>query len=395
MIPLTLLMRSSLGVCVGRAALCPTYGIVRQYSCAVVLPEEFLFQFLHGLLVVGLAAEDLVDDLDGGSDPVEGLELEDLRGFQAGDAFVGVFVEQGFEHGVGLVAVLGEVVTLLDLVGALAPGERGLAEGDVGDEIEVAVVPPDLGGEIVQHDALLFQLVEDGLFFPFAVPALQEVVQRGVFGADPIAGEVLVGLGDELAVGADVFDTLVDDPSIYAADAELVGPLLLLNANGLILFPWLRIGRHRTIPATGLVDHRRLAVEIRVAEQLGGLLEVHDGEEPFVVLLVDAGAPADDLLEAGHGVDTLVQHDELAGLGIHSGGEQFGGGGDDGKGTFRVNEVVQLGLALRAVAGDTHHVLGIVDGELAGGVGDGDAHALGMVDVFAKDNGLGIGIGGL
>ena len=56
------------------------------------------------------------------------------------DAAVGVLVEQGLEHGAGLVAVLGEDVALLHLVGALAARERRLVEGDVADEVEGVVV---------------------------------------------------------------------------------------------------------------------------------------------------------------------------------------------------------------------------------------------------------------
>ena len=84
--------------------------------------------------------------------------------------------------------------------------------------------------------------------------------------------------------------------------------------------------------------------------------EVHDGEVELAVVLVDAGAAADDLLELGHRVDAPVEHDELAGLGIDAGGHQLRGGGDDGKRFIRVDEVVELGLALVVVARDPHDV---------------------------------------
>ena len=79
----------------------------------------------------------------------------------------------------------------------------------------------------------------------------------------------------------------------------------------------------------GLVDLHRIAVEVRVGEQRGGPLEVHDGEEELVVVLVDARAAADDLLELGHRLDALVEHDQLAGLRIDAGGHQLRGRGDD------------------------------------------------------------------
>ena len=79
----------------------------------------------------------------------------------------------------------------------------------------------------------------------------------------------------------------------------------------------------------GLVNLHRVAIKIRVDKQFGGLFEIDDGEEVLVVIFVDARATANDLLELGHRLDALIQHDELAGLGIHARGHQFGGGRDD------------------------------------------------------------------
>ena len=66
-----------------------------------------------------------------------------------------------------------------------------------------------------------------------------------------------------------------------------------------------------------------------------------------------------------------------------------------GKGGFRVDEVVELRLALVVVAGDAHDVLAVGGGEVGVGVDQGLAHALGVVDVFAEDDGLGEAVGGL
>ena len=79
------------------------------------------------------------------------------------------------------------------------------------------------------------------------------------------------------------------------------------------------VRRHGRLVRPGFVDLHRIAVEIGVGKQRGGPLEVHDGEEELVVVLVDARAAADDLLELGHGVDAAVEHDEVAGLGIDAG----------------------------------------------------------------------------
>ena len=89
------------------------------------------------------------------------------------------------------------------------------------------------------------------------------------------------------------------------------------------------VRRNRRLVGPRLVDLHRVAVEVRVGKERGGPLEVHDGEEELVVVLVDARAAADDLLELGHRVDAPVEHDELAGLGIDAGGHQLRGGGDD------------------------------------------------------------------
>ena len=111
------------------------------------------------------------------------------------------------------------------------------------------------------------------------------------------------------------------------------------------------------------------------------------------MFFLNSGAAPDNLLEGGHGVDRLVEDDELAGLGVHSGCKKLGGGGDNGELGFGVDEVVKLGFAFDAVASDTHDVLGVIEGELAGGVCDGYSHALGVIDVFTEDYGFLEGVG--
>ena len=77
----------------------------------------------------------------------------------------------------GLLAVPGEVVALLDLVGPLFAGERRLVIGDMADQVEVAVVLADLFGEILQDDAVLFQYSRMACFFVGVVPAPQKFIQ--------------------------------------------------------------------------------------------------------------------------------------------------------------------------------------------------------------------------
>ncbi len=66
-----------------------------------------------------------------------------------------------------------------------------------------------------------------------------------------------------------------------------------------------------------------------------------------------------------------------------------------GIGGLRVDEVVELGLALVVVAGDAHDVFAVGGGEVGVGVDQRLPHALGVVDVLAEDDGLGEAVGGL
>src|SRR3546814_11410690 len=61
------------------------------------------------------------------------------------------------------------------------------------------------------------------------------------------------------------------------------------------------VRRHRWVVCTRFIDLDRVAVEVRICEQLCGSLEVHDGKILLAVLLIDARAAPDDLLELGHG----------------------------------------------------------------------------------------------
>ncbi len=137
-----------------------------------------------------------------------------------------------------------------------------------------------------------------------------------------------------------------------------------------------------------------IAVEIGVGEQLGGLLEIHDGKVELLVILVDPGAAPDDLLEFREGFDAFIQHDQLAGLGIHAGGEQFRGGDDDRVTLVRHDEIVEFRLALGVVAGDPHDVLVVLGGQIGVFVHQGLPHPFGVVDILAEDNGLGKPVGG-
>jgi hypothetical protein len=173
-------------------------------------PEQLVLEVADGLQV-GVLAPNLLDDLDRRAERREGLHLEDAHVLDVVDAFVRELVEQGFEHGPGSIAVLGEVVPLAHVVGALLARERGLVEGHVADEIEGGEVLADLAGELLEEDAVLLELLEDRLLAVASDPGLQERVEAREPLADGLARVVPQRLGDELAVLAVVLDPLGDD----------------------------------------------------------------------------------------------------------------------------------------------------------------------------------------
>ena len=153
------------------------------------------------------------------------------------------------------------------------------------------------------------------------------------------------------------------------------------------------VGWDRSFIRAGLVDLDGITVKIRVRKERGRLPEIHDREEELAVVLVDAGAAADDLLELGHGPDAPVEDDEMAGLGIDARAHEPGGRAYDGISGFWINEVIELGLALVVVASDAHDVFRVGGGEVGVGVDHGLAHAFGVVDILAKDDRLGEAVG--
>ena len=83
----------------------------------------------------------------------------------------------------------------------------------------------------------------------------------------------------------------------------------------------------------------------------------------------------------------------MAGLGIDAGAHETGGASDDGIGRFWVDEVIELSLAFVVVAGDAHDVFGVGGGEVGVGVDHRLPHPFGVIDVLAKDDGLGEAVG--
>jgi hypothetical protein len=125
---------------------------------------------MDGLLESRAAAEGF-DQFHGGSHGGEGGDPEDLRIVQVGDAVVLVFLEDGLQHGAGLIAVLGEDVSLADIVGPLPAGEGRPVEGYVADEIEWIQVSSHLFGQRFQKQAFLGQFVDHRLLAFGLLPA--------------------------------------------------------------------------------------------------------------------------------------------------------------------------------------------------------------------------------
>jgi hypothetical protein len=98
----------------GRRSSAPSSRLVED------LEEEHPAELADALGVAvdaGVLAHDVLDGLDEGTHLVERGEFENFGTLDGEDAFVGVFLEKGFEDSAGLVAVFCEVVALFDVVG--------------------------------------------------------------------------------------------------------------------------------------------------------------------------------------------------------------------------------------------------------------------------------------
>ncbi len=74
------------------------------------------------------------------------LHLQYVDGFDSLDAFVRIFLQQGLQNGAGLIAVPGEVVTLLHVFGSFTACQRRLVEGNVADQVKWIKVSADQVG---------------------------------------------------------------------------------------------------------------------------------------------------------------------------------------------------------------------------------------------------------
>ena len=80
----------------------------------------------------------------------------------------------------------------------------------------------------------------------------------------------------------------------------------------------------------------------------------------LALLLAQARAPADDLLELRHGADHFIQHDQLGHLAVRARGKQLGGRGDHRVLRPNGDEVFELLLALDVPASNPHDVIRVL-----------------------------------
>ena len=292
-------------------------------------------------------------------------------------------------------------MALLHFLGPLAASERRLVEGHMADEVESVVVAADLLGEFVEEDTARREFLDDGVLLLGVIPDGEEGIERGVGFPNGFARVILQGFGDELAIRIEILDALGGD-----ADLDIVH-----EVSGGACRRWVHEGAARRVNdllAGGLLVFRRLdgvvlagfknlngvTIEVWIGEERRGALEIHDGEEELAVVLVDAGATTDDLLELGHGADAAIEDDEVAGLGIDARRHEAGGAGYDWIARLGVDEVVELRLAFVVVASDTHHIFAVGSGEVRVGIHERLTHPLGVVDIFAEDDGFCESVGG-
>ena len=108
----------------------------------------------------------------------------------------------------------------------------------------------------------------------------------------------------------------------------------------------------------------------------------------LTILLPQACATTDDLLEFCHGTDHLIQNDQLGHLAICSRGEQFGSCGDDRILRSNGNEIVQLALAIVITAGDPDYIVRILLNHIRVAVDKRLAHPLGSILCSAEHDGF-------
>ena len=161
---------------------------------------------------------------------------------------------------------------------------------------------------------------------------------------------------------------------------------------GIICHWGIVIGNLRVI-ATIINNNNRVTIEFRVGKQAAGISEIHDGKILFAVVRFQTSASTDDLLKLGHGIDVVVQHNQLARFAVNAGCHQFGGGNNYGVGAILGNKIIQLRLALCVIACYTHNILGVFSNQVCVFIYQRLPHTLCMVNIHAEYDGFGKPVG--
>ena len=118
---------------------------------------------MHSTLEVSAAAK-VSDELRHSTHAGEGSNLQEARIIEAGDyAVVLIFVQQGFEHGTGLRAVVGEHIAFADISHAVTASEWWLVEGDVADEVKGIQLLAYFFQQGIKEQPFFGQFCDDGL----------------------------------------------------------------------------------------------------------------------------------------------------------------------------------------------------------------------------------------
>ena len=227
------------------------------------------------------------------------------------------------------------------------------------------------------------QFVTDGLFFLGLRPFADEVRELGVAAAD-VAARVVddVLLPEELAVHVIDGDGLLNEADRCAAGVHIVDRRLFRR--------WFRRrGRHlRTLPWLEIVDLLDRTIPVGVGKKTRHASEIHDGEAELALILAHTGTAADDLLKLRHGVDVLIEHDQLRHLTVGAGRQELGGGRDDRILRGDGDEVIELALSVVVRAGDAHHVVRVLLHHVLVHLNERNPHAFGSVLGSTEHDGL-------
>lgn len=331
--------------------------------------------------------------MPGGAKFLEVLHAQHVGLLDVLDAEVLVTLEQCLEDGARGAAVAAQKVAPLDALGTLAARQGLLVVGDVTDEVEVVdIVHLHRVLELVEVDAALCEGVGDGLLLLGGIPLVDEAVEIA-----ELLEDVLLRVVDYVLLLQQLAIRIVDgDRLLYGVDLAAVGAHEGLDgglAASAAAFPAAasRLALPLALIEAGVLDEG--AVPVGVDEEARDAAEVHDDEAALALVVAQARAAADDLLEHRHRGDVLVEDDEPHHLAVDAGREQLRRRRDDGRRRGDGDEVAELTLAIGITARDAHDVVGIFLHHVGVLLGERVAHALRGGLVGTEDDGLGHAVG--